>query len=63
MSSPMIRTVARVAVWLMALLALVAVFTGDRWAWIVAAVAVAVAADVRDLVRWRPSPQAPDGVE
>ncbi len=63
MSTPMIRTVARVAVWIMALLALVAVLTGVRWAWIVAAVAVAVAADVRDLVRWRLSPDAPDAVE
>jgi hypothetical protein len=56
MNRSVVATLARIAVWLVAVAAALAVWSGQRWAWVVAAIAVALAADSRDaLLRARRS--------
>lgn len=44
---------AHIGVALMSVAAGVAVLQGMRWAWLVAALGLAVLADLRDVLRWR----------
>ena len=56
MNRSAIATFARIAVWLVTATAALAVWSGRHWAWIAAAIAVALAADARDaLLRARRS--------
>jgi hypothetical protein len=56
MNPSAIATVARITVWLVVVAAALAVWSGRHWAWIAAAIAVALAADARDaLLRARRS--------
>jgi hypothetical protein len=48
MNPSAITTVARITVWLVVVAAALAVWSGQHWAWIAAAIAVALAADARD---------------
>jgi hypothetical protein len=48
MSATWLVALARVLVWLIVLGAILAIVRGLHWAWIVAALAVALAGDVRD---------------
>jgi hypothetical protein len=43
---------ARILVWLMVAATLVAVVQGAHWAWMLAALGLALTADMRDLARW-----------
>lgn len=43
---------ARILVWLMAAAMLVAVLRGASWGWMLAALGLALTADLRDLARW-----------
>jgi hypothetical protein len=51
MNASWVAWLARIGVWLLALATVLSVVSGLRWAWIVAALGVAVLADVRDLLR------------
>jgi hypothetical protein len=43
---------ARILVWLTVAATLVAVLRGASWGWMLAALGLALTADLRDLVRW-----------